>query len=126
MKIAIVFGDNDYYNTHINLMKLLNDAIQWTDELPTDKDKLCFLLNDLSAGMYMLFQHTSAYNSVNFNEVYSHSSEYLSLKPSDILFDEEVDEYCNRVGDGNGNSSTYILDSEIYTNGIKTGYVWCF
>lgn len=124
MKIAIVFGDNDYYNTHINLMKLLNDAIQWTGELPTDKDKLCFLLNELSAGMYMLFQHTSKHKSENFNEAYSHSSEYLSLKPSDILFDKEVDEYCNRVGDGN--ASTYILDSEIYSNGIKTGYVWCF
>lgn len=123
MKIALVFGDNDFWKTQYNLMKTLNDAFQWNELPDLNKEEICFIINELSMGFYLLFQCRDISEVIQNSEKQKDYKDYLFIKPSDVLIDDEVDEY---IKENCGNSSTNIIDTDIYTNGVKTGYVWTF
>ena len=57
MKIAIKFGDNDFGNCFLGVLKTLLNAYRHTETLPTDKIELCNIINGLSSSCYLLFQH---------------------------------------------------------------------
>jgi len=131
MKIAIKFGDNDFYNTFIPLLEVLNRAYQWNDKLPEDKNKLCFIINQLSINMYLLFQNQYEYNGMenvvdglktDENDEWIHIKDYFKITPENILLNDEVDKYLSETKWDN--SDTYLLDTEVYKDGVKTGYVW--
>lgn len=126
-KIAIRFGDNDFYNCFTVLLKCLHEIWKWTGFLPKDKDKLCFAINNLSPTMYLLAQNTWEYNGLEdvagkdtgISEEYEHIKKYLTIKPDRILIDEEVDKL---VEEGDAvhcfNSEIFVLDTTLYNNNI--------
>lgn len=126
MKIALVFGDNDFWKTQFNLMKLLNDAFQWNGNLKNlTKEEICFIINELSLGFYIIFQSRDITELIYSEIELNNTRDYLKVYPKDILFNDEVDEYLETHSQC-GNSDTNIIDTDTYTNGIKTGYVWTF
>jgi hypothetical protein len=55
MKIAIQFGDNDFGSCFLGVLKTLLNAYRYTETLPTDKEILCNIINELSTPCYLLF-----------------------------------------------------------------------
>ena len=81
--------------------------------------------------MYLLFQNQYRYNGMqevtdglktDENREWNHIKEYLEITPDNILLNEEVDVYLSETKCDN--SDTYLLDTEVYSFGVKTGYVW--
>ena len=62
MKIAIKFGDNDFGNTFKPVLEVLNSAYKYSNALPFDKEKLCFIINSLSPILYITHQNQYEYN----------------------------------------------------------------
>lgn len=131
MKIAIKFGDNDFHNTFIPLLETLNRAYQHTGNLPEDKSKLCFIINQLSVNMYLLFQNQYEYNGMenvkdglktDENKEWIHIKEYFQISPETLLLNEEVDKYLSETEWDN--CDTYLLDTDVMVDGVKVGYVW--
>jgi hypothetical protein len=102
MKIAIKFGDNDFGNCFLGVLNTLLNAYRHTNSLPTDKVKLCEIINGLLPSCYILFQH---------DKLEDHTKEYLQIKPSMILIGEEVEEYSKLTG--RHNSDTFVLDTDL-------------
>lgn len=126
-KIAIKFGDNDFGNTFLPLLAILNASYLHTKYLPKDKKKLCFLINSLSPIAYVLFQNQWEYNGLEDvkngletekNKEFIQTKKYLveEMLPTDILVDKEVDDYLAKHDWDNG--ETYILDTTLYNNKI--------
>ena len=111
MKIAIKFGDNDFYNCFTGVLKTLLEAYKWTDKLPTDKEKLCMIINEISYGCYLLFQNQFSYNDEKTGELCQRTKQYLMISPNQILVNEEVDAYLK--SDAFMNSETFILDTDL-------------
>lgn len=102
MKIAINFGDNDFGNCFLGVLRTLNNAYNYTGYLPTDKDKLVKIINDLSPICYVLFQ----------NDILSDKTKnYIQIKNTDLLIDDEVDEYAKLTHAHN--SDTFVLDTDL-------------
>ena len=64
IKIAIIFGDNDFRNTFHGVLNFLYDAFKHTGSLPTDKRKLQFLINSISSICYVTHQNQWKYNGL--------------------------------------------------------------
>lgn len=111
MKIAIKFGDNDFYNTFKGVLETLNGAYKWTDRLPVKKAELCKMINEISYGCYLLYQNQFSYNDEKQGEVCERTKRYLQITPEKILIDKEVDEYLATVEWDN--SETFILDTDL-------------
>jgi hypothetical protein len=111
MKIAIKFGDNDFGNCFLGVLKTLLSAYRHTETLPTDKIALCNIVNGLSSSCYLLFQD---------DKLEDRTKEYLQIKPSDLLINEEVDEYSKLTGQHN--SDTYVLDTDLDYNNNNAVY----
>lgn len=109
MKIAIKFGDNDFYNCFTGVLKTLYEAYKWQDKLPEDKEKLCKIINEISYGCYLAFQNQFSYNDEKSGEFCERTKLYLQIKPEQILLNEEVDAYL--ASDAFMNSETFILDT---------------
>lgn len=109
MKIAIKFGDNDFIKTFDPIMDTLFTAYQWREQLPTNKKELLKIINNISFGFYLLFQS---------REYMEAEKQYLQLDESKLLLNEEVDEYLSSLESGYDNSSTFILDTELYNNNV--------
>jgi hypothetical protein len=109
MKIAIKFGDNDFIKTFDPIMDTLHKAYLYREELPTSKEHLLKIINNLSFSYYLLFQ-SRGYLETEKN--------YLQLDKSKLLLNEEVDDYLNSLESGYDNSSTFILDTELYNNNV--------
>jgi HJR/Mrr/RecB family endonuclease len=79
-----------------------------------DKVELCKIINELSYGMYRLYQNTHECD----DEKNKKTKEYLQITSEQILLNEEVTEYLKEV-DWN-NSDTFIYDSDLdYENNIS-------
>ena len=123
IRIAIRFGDNDFGNTFYAVLKVLHAAFLHTGHLPEDKDKLCFLINNLSPIMYVTNQNQWEYNGLENaegtmtgeNEEFVRVKKYLQIKPDSILLNDEVDEYVKKGWD---NSETFILDTYLFNNNV--------
>ena len=110
MKIAIKFGDNDFINTFHPLMNLLFEAFKQTEQLPTDKKVLLKLINNISFTFYVLFQSNDYYMEAD--------KKYLQIDESMLLLNEEVELYLSSLDGGFDNSSTFILDTELYNSNV--------
>lgn len=110
MKIAIKFGDNDFIKTFEPIMDTLHKAFLYREELPTSKENLLKIINNMSLSYYLLFQ------SRGYLET---EKTYLQLDESKLLIDE-VNSYLNSLVNYGGfdNSSTFILDTELYNNNV--------
>ena len=106
IKIAIVTCDNDFRNTFTKVLEMLEIAYHY-DSLPLEKDKLCFIINELSNICYLLYQNKYQYGSLRTvsglntgkDKDYIRIGEYLKIEPSQILINEEVDLYIEKQGD---------------------------
>jgi hypothetical protein len=120
MKIAIKFGDNDFYNCFTGVLKTLLEAYKWNDRLPIKKAELCKAINEISYGCYLLFQNQFSYNEEKSGELCQRTKDYLQIKPSQILINEEVDAYIK--SDAFMNSETFILDTDLDYEGNNPIY----
>lgn len=105
MKIAIKFGDNDFYSTFTHVLKILSVAVQKVEYrrvlFTKDKAKICWIINQLSPICYVLFQNHWEYNgfekieghNTSSSEYYQKMQKYLSITEDRILLDEEVEKY---------------------------------
>lgn len=83
-RFAIVFGDNDFYNTFVPLVEALGKAA-WEE---ITKEQLCEIANNLLYGYYLLHQNRFRYTNGNETNL---KDTYLKIRPQDILFNEEMD-----------------------------------
>lgn len=117
MKIAIRYADNDFINTFTPVMNCILESYRHTGEIITDKEKLCTIINEISYGMYLLFQNRFTYIDNNNTKL------YLQLTSDRIMFNEEVDEYCAKLIDNWDNAETVILDTDLDHPGSNPIYV---
>lgn len=110
-KIAIRFGDNDFINTFMPLLRALAEPIKYNDRFPKDKEGLVRIIQELSFGMYLAHQ---AWEDTS-QERQEHTKRYLMERVTldRVLVDEEVDEYLRGITWDN--SETYILDMTQHT-----------
>ena len=114
MKIAIKFGDNDFYNCFTGVLKTLLEAKKWYSELPTDKEKLSIIINEISYGCYLLFQNQFEYGKEYTTKTIDITlKEYLKISPKNILLNEEVDEYFK----GEYIDTIFVLDTNLDYDG---------
>lgn len=111
MKIAIKFGDNDFYNCFFGVLKTLLSAYQHCGKLPTDKKQLCVVINEISYGHYLLFQNQFEYNEEVNGKVCTRTKDWVQITPKQILLGDEIDAYIKKVEWGN--SETFILDTDL-------------
>lgn len=123
MKIAIKFGDNDFYKTFIPVLKILFLAFQENNRLTIDKNRLCWLINSLSPTTYVAVQNHWEYNGLELavdtetNKEYTSIRQYLHIKPENLLINEEVDALLQN-NDVFFNSEIFILDTSLYNNNV--------
>lgn len=98
MKVAIKFGDNDYYKSFVGVLEAIKNA----RSIPQDKEKICEIVNEISYGMYLLYQ--------NPLEEGDNIKQYLQIKPDDILIDDEVEKYLEEFEWNN--SETFVFDGD--------------
>lgn len=111
MKIAIKFGDNDFYYTWIGVLNAIYNAGQeGHTAVPIEKAQLLKIINEISVGMYFLYQNQFRYNNgVTTQEHFDHSREYLQITEDQLLIGDEVTDYIIEV-EGDDNGETFILD----------------
>ena len=118
-KIAILFHDNDFYNTFVGVLKTLGESIKYMDGKENfDKEKLTLIINDISYSCYLLFQNDWESNS-KLREKEASLRNYLTIKEKGVLMNEEVDEY--KKGTEWDNHETFILEYDSYRE-ISTVY----
>ena len=118
-KIAILFHDNDFYNTFVGVLKTLGESIKYMDGKENfDKEKLTLIINDIAYSCYLLFQNDWESNE-QLKKDETHLREYLTIKEKDVLMNEEVDEY--KKGTEWDNHETFILEYDSYRK-ISTTY----
>lgn len=113
MKIAIKFGDNDFYTCFYGILETIKNARKFNDKVTEDKELLCKIINELSYGTYLLYQNSFEYNEEKSGELCLITKDYLQITPEQILLNDEVQKYIEEVGCGGGNFETYIFDSDL-------------
>lgn len=116
MKIAIKFGDNDFWSTFHGVLNVINEAYIYKlgshDEIDvTDKERLCKMINELSFGCYITRQNGN--RGYDENE---HTREYLKITTEKIYVNEEVTQLIIDYTGGNGNGDISILDTDLNFN----------
>lgn len=111
MKIAIKFGDNDFYNCFYGVLETIKNARKWNEKVTEDKELLCKIINEISYGTYLLYQNSFEYNEEKSGELCERTRKYLQITPDQILLNEEVTEYL-KESDWD-NSETYIFNSDL-------------
>lgn len=123
-KIAIRFGDNDFYNCFEGVLQTLDNAFKYHGKLPTDKKLLCVIINQLIYGHYLLFQNQFEYNEEKDGVISKRTKQYLQITPEKILINEEVDNFIRGIDwDNHGwdNHETFVMhlskdvDSDIFS-----------
>jgi hypothetical protein len=110
MKIAIKFGDNDFYNCFYGVLETIKNARQWNNKITEDKEQLCKIINEISYGLYLLYQNSFEYNKEKSGNICKKTKKYLQITSDQILINEEVTKYLKEVNWNN--SDTYVFDSE--------------
>jgi len=108
MKIAIKFGDNDFYHMWYGVLTVLAEAYKYSKRLPIEKTRLCIIINKLVYGCYLAFQNQFEYN----NEGGHGDGSYYQINEDQILIDHEVDEYLKETSWDN--SETFVLSIDDY------------
>jgi hypothetical protein len=111
MKIAIKFGDNDFYNCFYGVLETIKNAIKWNDKVTTDREQLCKIINEISYGLYLLYQNSFEYNEEKSGDLHPRTKEYLKITPDQILINDEVVNYLSGIEWAN--SEVYVFDSDL-------------
>lgn len=111
MKIAIKFGDNDFYNCFYGVLETIKNAKKWNDRVTENKEELCKIINEISYGLYLLYQNSFEYNEEKSGELCNRTKVYLQITPDQILINEEVVKYLEEVEWDN--SQTFVFDSDL-------------
>lgn len=111
MKIAIKFGDNDFYNCFYGVLETIKNARKWNNKVTENKEELCKIINEISYGLYLLYQNSFEYNEEKSGELFNRTKKYLQITPDQILLNEEVVKYLQEVEWDN--SDTFIFDSDL-------------
>ena len=115
MKIAIKFCDNDFYQCFYGVLETIKNARKWNDKVTMDKDQLCKIINEISYGIYLLYQNSFEYNEEESGNLSTKTKLYLEITSDQILLNEEVTKYLNETEWDN--SETFIFDSTLdYSN----------
>jgi len=112
MKLAIRFGDNDFYNAFYGILEAIGNSNKWRKEELKDKEKLCLIINQISYGMYLLYQNRFEYNEEKSGNLCERTKNYLQIEPDQIYIDKEVDNLSYELT-GDDNSETFVLICEI-------------
>ena len=83
MKIAILFGDNDFYNCFCGVLEAFRDAYKKNRNISQDKEQLCKIINEMSYGMYLLYQNPFQYNEEVSSEGSDRTKKYLQITPNE-------------------------------------------
>jgi hypothetical protein len=117
-KIAIRFCDNDFYFNFRGVLENLANAALEGKGLNITKEQLCFLINQLSLPMYIVFQNTFKYNNLakDYTGHFKQIKKYLQITEEKLLINEEVDNFLIKTHWDN--AETFILDLTLYANQI--------
>lgn len=86
MKIAIKFHDSDFTNTFLGVLEVIKKS-----NLPLNKEQLCEIINEISYGVYLVYQEGFEY------EDRYHIKNYLRIETKNILLHGEVDDYLRET-----------------------------
>lgn len=105
MKIAIIFGDNDYHSTFRGVLYALHGAYKYNlgshkEDNFNDKDYVLDMINELSLGCNIAWQNS-----------HNPDKNYLKITEDRLLLNEEVDKYLQENSDNN--YATYVLDTDL-------------
>lgn len=116
-KIAITFGDNDFYYLFEDTFKMFFKSKMLKD-LGTNKYRISFILSHLLPISYLMNQNCFTYNGLNLigidepidsdDKGFNNMNNYFKLRTEQILLNEEVDEYIKNNDWDNG--ETFIYD----------------
>ena len=115
-KIAIKFGDNDFYNVFMDLMNYLKGKD--FNVRHYDREYLLRTINNLLFGFYLVDQrHTFYQNEEDLERI----KNYLTVTDYMLKINDEVDLYLEELAEvGNwDNSESFFLDYTTYKS-----YVW--
>jgi len=119
MRIAIKFGDNDFYNCFSGVLLTMLEAYKWTGEHLESKEEIVSVVNEISYGCYVLFQKLR-HGSEDLNEK-SRIKEYLQITKERVLIDEEIDQYIEEFS-WQLNGELFILDTRLDYEGNSPVY----
>lgn len=114
MKIAIKFGDNDFYYAFTGVLHILKNTLEADKRTSSiselSKEKLAIIINEISYGAYLLYQNLFEYNEEKEGKVCKRCKEYLQITADQILIGNEVDKFYAEV-EGWDNGETYTLNT---------------
>lgn len=115
MKLAIKFRDNDFFYCFYGVLEAIKNSWEFNNELPENKELLCKMINEISYGMYLLYQNPFRYNEEKSGDLCERTKKYIQITPEQLLINDEVTDYLKKVDWDN--SETYILDTDLnYSN----------
>lgn len=109
MKIAILFGDNDFYNCFYGVLEAIKNASFWSNDCVKkieNKEYLCLVINQISYGIYLLYQEHQSKEEKS-GQLDEHIKDWLQITPEMILFGNEVEKYIK--GNPWDNAETFVL-----------------
>lgn len=105
-KLAINFMDNDFHRTIKNIGNLFLHYYNLNGEFRFDKSQTIKLWNELSYGIYLLYQNEFRYFDSNEQSLRG----YLKIDDSNIFIDDEVDNfYYRQVDQGQVNHASVFI-----------------
>lgn len=116
-KIGIKFSDNDFYYTFTAFLRFLLPDETYTHHMAQTikytKKQVADLFNVMALGIYLVKQNAWRYGDANS---FLHTQEYLKIKESDVMLDDEVDKFI--ADNPNGcNSEAFFVD-------FTEAYIW--
>lgn len=115
-KLAIKFGDNDFYFTFMPLLDILSESPWFDSNFDVPKECWAEIINRLSAATHVLFQSRPDMVSYGYSALEEELKtalevrDYVKISPEQILIGEEVDEYLANVEWDNGETFVVILN----------------
>lgn len=106
MRIAINFGDNDFYNTLMPFIKIIMDAVQWNPylEQKLTKEHIVELFNNMAFSLYRMFQN-SWEHSIDYEES---TEKHLKINVNDVYIGDEIDEKFKTVNSWANHAFFYV------------------
>lgn len=92
MKILLLFNDNDFRSTLVSFGLMLVDAVRSAgDDSFLTKTRILGMWNEMSLGLYMLYQNRWRYRCLDADLEYTRR--YLQIGKSKLLVGDDVDAY---------------------------------
>ena len=107
MRMAIYFGDNDFWQPFLEIGKVLYNSYKHFGHMPEDKEDLVNIINGMLSGMCALYCARHYPGKINFDPC---TAEYLKIDASNIFLYDEVEEFIARLDPGN---EAIVIDSRL-------------